>query len=203
MKKTMVFENNIYLVLNGVEHIFNMECYNGYAIGTRAYEDDVNTPQRITITYPTIECVKKDYELCDEILYYRGLINLTHDDIHFGDITMYFANSDAVEVINDNNITNQVPLSKLDLSLETISKLNSHKVREYYITAFETDNLGYEIDKNISFLDVFLTLTLKDKGIYDLLGVGDSIIRERVFERLSELLSVDYYTIFNAWLDRE
>lgn len=200
MKTKMVFENNIYVVLNGVEHIYNMECYNGYAIGTRAYKDDVNTPQRIRITYPTIECVRKDYELCDDILFYRGLNNITHDNIHFGDIMLYFANADAVEVINDNNL-NQVPLSKLDLSLETIYKLNSHKVREYYNTAFETDNLGYEIDSNISFLDVFLTLTLKDKGIYDLLGVKDSIIRERVFDRLSELLSVDYDTIFNAWLD--
>ena len=38
------------------------------------------------------------------------------------------------------------------------------------------------------------------KNVYEALGVADSIVRERVFDRTAELLQVDYDVIFKKWI---
>lgn len=73
------------------------------------------------------------------------------------------------------------------------------KIREWYLKNYPTDDLGVEIKENITFNDMLKTLnTCKD--VYNALGVTDSIIRERVFEKLSELLEKDYDYIYGLWL---
>jgi hypothetical protein len=37
--------------------------------------------------------------------------------------------------------------------------------------------------------------------IYDVIGVGDSVIRERLFEHLSEIKDVNYDYIYKKWLE--
>ena len=39
--------------------------------------------------------------------------------------------------------------------------------------------------------------------VYNILGVGDSVIRERVFEELSEILEIDYDVIYQKWLNSD
>lgn len=73
------------------------------------------------------------------------------------------------------------------------------EIREWYIKNYPTDDLGAEIKNNLTFNDIFEALdTYKD--IYETLGVTDSIIRERVFQRLSELIGVDYDYVYEQWL---
>jgi hypothetical protein len=36
--------------------------------------------------------------------------------------------------------------------------------------------------------------------VYDVLGVDDSLVRERVFGKLSEIMNVDYAVIYKKWL---
>jgi len=73
------------------------------------------------------------------------------------------------------------------------------KVKEWYITEYTTDELGNKINDDITFYDIFYGLdTYKD--IYDILGVDDSIIRERVFEKLAKIMGVDYEYIYNQWI---
>ena len=38
------------------------------------------------------------------------------------------------------------------------------------------------------------------ENIYDLLGVGDSLVRERIFEALAEIMNVEYDYIYHQWL---
>ena len=71
------------------------------------------------------------------------------------------------------------------------------KIKEWYMKEYPTDELGAEINNEITFEDLFVAL---DKDVYEVLGVGDSVIRERCFEKLAEIMNVDYDYIFEKWL---
>lgn len=64
---------------------------------------------------------------------------------------------------------------------------------------YPTDELGVEINDGITFGDLYRSLN-NYHDVYSFLGVGDSIVRERCFERLSEVLNVDYDVIYKQWL---
>lgn len=76
--KCFVLEEDILL---GKEEIpCNVKCYDGYAIATTKNGSTLN------LTYPKREDVIKDENLCKYVLDYRGLFDLTSNDIHYGDI---------------------------------------------------------------------------------------------------------------------
>lgn len=73
------------------------------------------------------------------------------------------------------------------------------KIKEWYIKVYPDDELGVEINNEITFYDLFIVLdTYKD--VYEALNVWDSIVRERVFGRLAELMHVDYDYVYEQWL---
>lgn len=76
-------------------------------------------------------------------------------------------------------------------------KLN---VKEWYRGEYPTDDLVEEIKDEVTFEDVFNALdTYKD--IYEVIGNGiDSIVRERIFNKLATLMEVDYDYIYDQWL---
>lgn len=72
-------------------------------------------------------------------------------------------------------------------------------IKEYYMAAFPTDELGAEINPNATFKG--LDFTLGEYGdVYEYIGVGDSLIRERCFEKLAEIMGVEYDVIYSKWL---
>lgn len=77
-----------------------------------------------------------------------------------------------------------------------------YSIREWYIYEFPEDDLGEEIDEFITFKDAYRYMKL-GKDIYDLLGVDDSIIRERVFSELAKRENVSYDDIYYLWLRGE
>ena len=77
-------------------------------------------------------------------------------------------------------------------------ELNS-SVKEWYLNSFDVDNLGSEISENVTFGDVMRCLE-EHNDFYDCIGVGDSVIRERVFEKLAEILNVEPLTVYYQWL---
>lgn len=72
-------------------------------------------------------------------------------------------------------------------------------IKKWYMATFPTDELGVEIKDYITFYGLFETLD-NHKEVYDFLGVGDSIVRERVFAKLSEIMNVDYDYVYRKWL---
>ena len=72
-------------------------------------------------------------------------------------------------------------------------------MREYYLENFPTDELGIEINENATFEGLFRVLD-NYEDVYEYLGVGDSMIRERCFQRLSEIAGVTYNEIYSKWL---
>ena len=73
------------------------------------------------------------------------------------------------------------------------------EIKKWYMEIYADDELGAEIKDNITFEYMLNTLN-NYKDVYKALGVGDSIIRERVFERLAMLLNKDYDYIYDLWL---
>ena len=72
-------------------------------------------------------------------------------------------------------------------------------IKKFYLNTYPTDELGEELNENATF--VGLLATLYDGGdVYDYIGVGDSIIRERLFEELANQLNKDYDYVYDLWL---
>lgn len=73
------------------------------------------------------------------------------------------------------------------------------KIKEWYVKEYPTDELGVELNNEITFYDLFVVLD-NYKSVYEALNVWDSIIRERVFDKLAEIMQVDYEYIYKQWL---
>ena len=73
------------------------------------------------------------------------------------------------------------------------------RVRDWYVSVYHDDDLGLELNPETTFREVNDTLR-KRKDVYSVMGVGDSVIRERVFERLAKIADVPYQEIYDRWL---
>jgi hypothetical protein len=74
------------------------------------------------------------------------------------------------------------------------------KIREFYLENYPTDELGVEVNENGTLVGLLNTL-YEGNDVYEYIGVGDSIIRERLFERLAEELRTSYDYVYNLWLN--
>lgn len=72
------------------------------------------------------------------------------------------------------------------------------KVRDWYIETYPHDELARSISDSVTFEDVFNTLDRR-KDVYELFGVADSMIREKIFAELAVIMDVDYDYIYNQW----
>ena len=72
-------------------------------------------------------------------------------------------------------------------------------VKEYYSEAFASDEIGEDLIEEITFLDVFQCLN-NYRDFYATIGVTDSVVRERIFDRLANIMGVDYDVVYKRWL---
>ena len=72
-------------------------------------------------------------------------------------------------------------------------------IKEYYVEKFPTDNLGLELNETPTFPGLLNQLCVNG-DVYRYIGVTDSVIRERLFEKLAETLNVKYDYVYNLWL---
>lgn len=73
------------------------------------------------------------------------------------------------------------------------------EIREWYMSNYPTDELGKDIQHEVTFYDLFECMD-NYKDVYELLGVDDSIVRERVFSKLAEIMEVSYDYIYDQWM---
>jgi len=66
------------------------------------------------------------------------------------------------------------------------AEMSKTKIKDWYKKNYKTDELGDEINPNITFDDVIVGI-LNGREIYSLIGVRDSVVRERLFSKLSKL----------------
>jgi hypothetical protein len=72
-------------------------------------------------------------------------------------------------------------------------------IKNYYTQTFFTDELGNEINENATFEELFIQLD-NYQDVYKYIGVYDSIVRERIFEKLANVIGVNYEYIYSQWL---
>ena len=82
-----------------------------------------------------------------------------------------------------------------------IKELESINLRKWYMETYPTDDLGECLNATATFNGLLDTLNAHE-DVYDYIGEGDSVIRERMFSKLSELLKCDYDVIYYKWLGR-
>jgi len=74
-------------------------------------------------------------------------------------------------------------------------------MKEFYLKKYPTDKLGEEINLDANFVGLIETI-LSGRDVYDYIGVGDSVIRERLFLKVCEIANCKYKMLFNLWLDK-
>jgi hypothetical protein len=73
------------------------------------------------------------------------------------------------------------------------------KIRQFYLESYPTDDLGLELNETPTFAGL-LNQLIVGGDVYRYIGVADSVIRERLFERLAEELEVSYDYVYNLWI---
>lgn len=74
------------------------------------------------------------------------------------------------------------------------------KLKDWYKKHYPMDNMSDAINCNRTFYDLFECLDLHKDVYADCIGEVDSIVRQRLFSRLAEIMKVDYDYIYNQWL---
>lgn len=81
---------------------------------------------------------------------------------------------------------------------EMYKEATSTTIKDWYLKTYPADKLVEELNGRATFYDLFEALDYH-QDIYNLFGIGDSIIRERIFEKLSEIMECSYEEIYNQW----
>ena len=76
------------------------------------------------------------------------------------------------------------------------------KIKDWYSQQYPNDNIVDKLRDGVTFLDLFDTLD-NYGNVYELIFKtgGDSIVRERCFEKLAEIMKCDYDYIHAQWLN--
>jgi hypothetical protein len=72
---------------------------------------------------------------------------------------------------------------------------NDVKIKDWYLENYPTDDLGEELNDEVTFEDMW-NEDYEKYNIYEVIGVGDSVIRERLFEHLAEIKGVSYDVVY-------
>lgn len=87
-----------------------------------------------------------------------------------------------------------------ELEKEKSVDLNSD-ISAWYAAEFSDDEMKDEIYTGVSFQKLYDMLSSND--LYSIIGIDDTVVRERCFTKLAELMQVDYSVIYDMWLNAE
>ena len=85
-----------------------------------------------------------------------------------------------------------------ELEKEKSVDLNSD-ISAWYAAEFSDDEMKDEIYTGVSFQKLYDMLSSND--LYSIIGIDDTVVRERCFSKLAELMQVDYSVIYEKWLN--
>ena len=75
-------------------------------------------------------------------------------------------------------------------------------LKKWYIDTYKTDNMKKQITDGLT-PESIINGCLSGIDIYELIGVGDSLIRERLFAKVSEYFGVTYNEIYDACIHQK
>lgn len=107
---------------------------------------------------------------------------------------LYNNDKEQTSIKLNDNVTTEIHNKEPD----TVRANNG--IKEWYIKEYPKDTLGKEIPESLTFNDISNALD-NHKDVYELLSpADDSIVRERVFAELADIMGVNYDYIYNKWL---
>lgn len=95
------------------------------------------------------------------------------------------------------------PLRFLEKFLpDTLSSIQMDEgtVRDWYMAAYPTDDMGAELNGSLTFSELVAGDTF-DQDIYEVLGVGDSLVRERVFQETASRTGASYQDVYEYFIE--
>lgn len=143
--------------------------------------------------------VKNTLKQFDDYLENEGYDEVD-DDVVNEFFTEIFYNIDTEEELEAMNIAEKKIRHKYGLreAKELRHPDLKNNVKDYYAKNYVDDELGSNIEDNVTFLQLYRAL--KDNtDIYNLLGTADSTVRERVFKELAKILNTNYDYVYNIW----
>lgn len=131
--ENMVIEREIEVGIGDYTNLYDLKCRDGEAIGTLCPLDlnDPDAARVIKMEYPKLADVLADEDMCEEILNYRGLHDLSPSDIHYGDVMMVFG-----EVVEKDT-----------------PELLEHYKRQYNLKTYEGENLASILREMASYVE--------------------------------------------------
>ena len=86
--------------------------------------------------------------------------------------------------------------------VDNMKKYNGQtRLRDFYQEAYPTDKeMHNQINPGATFQNLFECLQV-GYDVYAFLGVGDSLVRERMFDALATLMGCSYDHIYYQWLN--
>lgn len=95
---------------------------------------------------------------------------------------------------------NELTEDNLDYAEQPVPK--DTKVKDWYAKAYPSDTEMLADMTDATFEDVLKALNGR-KDVYDVMGAQDSIVRERVFQALTNSLGCEYGDIYDLWLSED
>lgn len=75
-----------------------------------------------------------------------------------------------------------------------------NNIKEFYENTYETDDLNDYIRPEATFDDLY-NAVINGHDLYNVIGIDDSVIRERLFKELAYRVDSDYIVIYDLWID--
>ena len=70
-------------------------------------------------------------------------------------------------------------------------------IKTWYMSEYPNDKLGDFIAPNLTSEDILNRM--QRESFYDIIDVGDSVVRERIFQKMADDLNLDYNDIYQLW----
>lgn len=76
------------------------------------------------------------------------------------------------------------------------------KIKDWYLKEYSSDKLGKKLNDDSTFSDLLIAIS-KGNDVYAVLGVADSVVRERAFAKLSKIENKEAQWAYNTWLSND
>ena len=76
------------------------------------------------------------------------------------------------------------------------------KIKDWYLKEYSSDKLGKKLNDDSTFSDLLIAIS-KGNDVYAVLGVADSVVRERAFAKLSKIENKEGQWAYNTWLSHD
>lgn len=191
-------------------------------MGKKVVEDFVHSGRASDIIYDLVDRARLIYEDDDDPDIHEVVMQAIDDGLIYTKDIVELAYSYGVidggelidKFIDDLSYEVQTGLERIlakdddELKESIKGRVNERKeranggntIRDWYIKNYPTDELGERIDENVTFDDVFAGLK-NHRDFYEMVGVYDSIVRERIFDELAKSKNISYDEVYNLWLE--